>query len=465
MPTFLDIGAVRIQPYLGRTPALALRRGASALLSEATSEATVGTWLTTAPASGLGLNQEAGHADGVVSLTVPAGQEKDSAVHVLEKLRQRIPGVEFEARWATADTYLQAFPEMMASPPPLLSLPPLSDFPPATSCIYCRVDAALDNRACVDCGARAGAAGVRRKDLLQGDYLLDADDVAGGRMETFGAERSLLTSLNHNRERQLRPVRDLGQLAAQGDAEGNRNHVATVAVDGNGVGSFFAAITALGDPALRKKVSPELSNATQEALTEATRAITRDEDTFAPVIPHILGGDDVVCSVVADRAWAFTGVFLDRFSYLIDHFVPETLKQVPSLSAGIVFAHTAFPYSRAVELAEEALHTAKRDTQGSCAAIRWMDVTSEGETPPAWRCTLTKSDLDRHSAALDELARIETSGRQRLLRLLAATDQDQARAATLTWARRNGQHTVRDLATQDVKLLRNLVAATRWWKP
>ena len=64
MPVYIDIGAVRIQEWLARTPALALRRGASAALSEITSRGSVEGLLP----DGVRWNGEAGDVDGVVNL-------------------------------------------------------------------------------------------------------------------------------------------------------------------------------------------------------------------------------------------------------------------------------------------------------------------------------------------------------------------------------------------------------------
>lgn len=63
---YLDVAAVRIQDWLGRTPDLKFRRGASVLLSEATAP---DAWKGRLPA-GAAWNDEAGNVDGVVSLVV-----------------------------------------------------------------------------------------------------------------------------------------------------------------------------------------------------------------------------------------------------------------------------------------------------------------------------------------------------------------------------------------------------------
>ena len=60
---------------------------------------------------------------------------------------------------------------------------------------------------------------------------------------------------------------------------------------------------------------PEASNAAdQEALVAATSAVLRPGEVLLPVIPHVSGGDDVLLSLPAERAWAFTRIYLASFS-------------------------------------------------------------------------------------------------------------------------------------------------------
>src|SRR5207248_2139988 len=94
--------------YLARTPSLRLRRGASWMLVRATRDDAVASWITGAALSGVRPNPHAGTVDGVVSLQVPEGCEHETATRLMLHLRRRVPGAEFRAWWATADTYLAA---------------------------------------------------------------------------------------------------------------------------------------------------------------------------------------------------------------------------------------------------------------------------------------------------------------------------------------------------------------------
>jgi hypothetical protein len=237
------------------------------------------------------------------------------------------------------------------------------------------------------------------------------------------------------------------------------------------MGGFFAALTAQGDAGIKKRISPEISAATRSALITAAGAVTRETDQFLPVIPHVLGGDDVVVSVTADRAWPFTRAFLHGFGAAMQaaaerlELASSLRQRLPSMSAGLVFAHAKFPYARAVRLAEDALRRAKRDTYGAVPAVSWLDVTVDGEAAPEWRSTQTLEALSRKAGSITALGSVSPSGRQALARLLAGGTAEESQAAALSWARRNGVPEIAALLkTGSVTEVRNLLALTRWWR-
>jgi hypothetical protein len=296
--------------------------------------------------------------------------------------------------------------------------------------------------------------------------------VADDEDDALGTERDILDRVVAAAGRPLTVVRDLRYLAAMGEDDGNRNHVATVAFDGNAMGAFFGKLAGHGDAELKQLISPRVSQATRTALVTATRAVLHGGDRFLPVVPHVVGGDDVVVSVVADRAWEFAAMFLTRFgTELADaadrlHLPGQVRAALPSMSAGIVFAQHKFPYSRAVHLAEQALRRAKQDTHGARAAVCWLDVTVDGEQLPPWRRTFTRQQVEELDDELRVLHRIDNSGRQELARLLGAGSDEQATAAALVWARRNQHPAVANLLDQvGVTGTRNAVAMCRWWRP
>ena len=129
MVSFLDIGAVRVQRYVGRWPKLAGRRAASAMLVRELSFPAVEPTV-----AGRGRpNMEDGDVDSVLSLILDDGVEPAAlARDLLVALREALPSAEFEASWAVADEYLSAFPLMRAQAKGgggLLSLPLECGFP------------------------------------------------------------------------------------------------------------------------------------------------------------------------------------------------------------------------------------------------------------------------------------------------------------------------------------------------
>lgn len=471
MPTYLNVAVERIQPYLARTPDLRQRRGASWMITRATSDRAVEEWLQGHAASGAVRNPEAGHADGVITLIVPDGRAPAIATELLLHLRGQIPAAELRAAWAQAATYVEFLRVIPRPDDNLLALPPVTDFPLAQTCASCRIDRvdSVDRvgGTCADCRVRDSSAG-RRGTHPRGERTTGEQD----EQDALGTERDVLDVVNQIIGRDLRPVRDLNDLARLGDEDGNRNHVGTVALDGNGMGGFFAALASQQDTGLKKRISPLVTAATRSSLISAAASIVRDGDRRLPVVPHVLGGDDVIVSVTADRAWPFTLAFLAGFSAELAAAAREltlpgdVTQQLPTMSAGLVFANASFPYARAVHLAEEALRKAKRDTSGAEPALAWLDVTVDGEQQPPWRRTLTQAALAGQVSDLAALGRITPSGCQALARLLASGTDDEARAAALVWARRNGHGEIAGLLTQSaISELRDMVALTRWWRP
>ncbi|MDB4872556.1 MAG: hypothetical protein JWL97_3560, partial [Gemmatimonadales bacterium] len=169
----------------------------------------------------------------------------------------------------------------------------------------------------------------------------------------------------------------------------------------------------------------------------------------------------------------FVTAFLREFGRETERFagrleLPDAIRSaLPTMSAGVIFAHYSFPYARAAQIADETLRRAKRATCGKRPAVAWVDVTVDGESPPVWRQSFELTALEGHADTLAALGEIGKSGRQTLARLLAHEGHsEEPRAAALLWARRSG-HTALQNPLHDLSLgeLRNLVALTRWWKP
>ncbi len=396
---YVDVAAVRIQHYIGRTPRLKGQRGASAWLSWATGGDQVEKVLQEVEAlraSGAEPNPEAGQADGLISVRLPAGADPRPVAGALAaSLRSVLPALEISGLWGAGPSYLEAYRSGMKArrdDPPLVSLPPPAGFPPLESCAECRADPVTgritihEERAigvCLDCLARYQDP-YRRPGLADQPHR-PVERPPGG-LPIYQEEARIARELG--REPVPGTALDFNALAALGGPGTWRNHVATVYADGNAIGAFFDRIAARGDPHLKASVSAGISEATRAALLEATRAVLgADTDEPLPMIPHIVGGDDLLVSVVADRAWRFTVTYLDAFRKNVGAIpgVPDDLlgPVPPTASAGLVFAHAKFPFRRAAELAAERLRAAKREFRGASPAVGWLDVTHDGERPPA----------------------------------------------------------------------------------
>ena len=483
---YVDVAAVRIQQYIGRTPRLKGQRGASAWLSWATSSDQLTNVLRDSQplrASGAEVNPEAGQADGLISVRFSGDADPRLVAAALAAyLRSVLPGLEVSGLWGAGPSYLEAYRDQMKplrEDPPLVSLPPSAGFPPLESCAECRADPVAGQIAiheekaigvCLDCLARY-------QDLYREPGLAAQPHGKGqgppGKLPIYQEEARLARTLG--RAPVAGTAQDFGDLAALGGPETWRNHVATVYADGNAIGSLFDRIAGHGDPRLKERVSRAISDATRQSLLDATEAILGgDPGEPLPVIPHIVGGDDLLVSVAADRAWRFTVAYLDAFRQHARD-IPDVAGLIgpvpPSASAGLVFAHMKFPFRRAAELAAERMRAAKRQFRGTSPAVAWLDVTRDGEQPPPVLRAWALDDLLELQDALAALrADVEPSGRAVLERLVDVSRPAVSQARLREHARRldRGPAIEAFLAGLDPEAgtarMAGALSVARWWR-
>ena len=482
---YLDVGAERIQHYISRTPRLKGQRGASSWLSWATDRNRLKEQARLISAQpGMPLiepNPEAGQADGLISVRLPAGADPLPVAKALAGyLRSVLPAIELAAVWGPGDSYVEAYRDHMKAQrddPPRRSLPAAADYPALQSCAECRAAPAVtgisiheqtDLRVCLDCVARY-------QDLYRRSGLAaHARGEGQHRLPVYGVEADLARAL------EAHPVADTAQdftvLAALGDADTQRNHIATVYADGNSIGALFDRVAAHGDPSLKQRISAAVSQATRDALTEATRAVVGPPSPGRqlPVIPHVVGGDDLLVSVVADRTWLFTVTYLEEFRNRLAAIedLPEGLLSPvpPTASAGLVFAHAKFPFRRAAELAAGRLRDAKRQFRGAVPAVAWLDVTRDGEQPLAGRRAWSLEELSDLAGPLRALrAQVNPSGRAALERLVDVTRPGTSVANLTEHGRRMDRATVLEpfLAGGDpvaAARMAEALSVVRWWR-
>ncbi|MGH3902434.1 MAG: Cas10/Cmr2 second palm domain-containing protein, partial [Pseudonocardiaceae bacterium] len=159
-----------------------------------------------------------------------------------------------------------------------------------------------------------------------------------------------------------------------------------------------------------------IDNATWAALTDAAARIDTAGATAWRVIPHLVGGDDLLVSVPAHNAWAFVQTYLGTFGRGVSSLARNGL--VPSASAGVVFHQQKDPFSVVADLAHDLLGTAKKEHLGRRAALCWQSITHDGSARVPSRRSITLSGLDGSWDALARFARVGRSQRHVLARTL-----------------------------------------------
>lgn len=452
MALYLDIKAVRIQAYLTRWPQLRGVRGASALLSQQmAAENLVGV------GNGWKQNNETGDIDGKVSVIVDDPlQAHEIASEIILALQDRLPGAEFEAIWAKADTYIEAYTRMPSTPQ--IAVPrTTAHWPAARVCDLCELDTArqiedlgFDGQAvpksmCLDCVKR----NIPRFDAVKKPLVRD---------------EALARSVQLKGSAVLAVPKDFNALANCGPPEMKRNHLAVVYADGNKMGVFFkeAIEEAIGDGKnAAAKLSKQLTEETWNALVEATACLVKENDTGTlPVMPHIIGGDDILVSVPAAYAWDFTMQFLTALE--------KNFRTLPgghklTVSAGIAIAHASHPFIQTVQTAEKLLGRAKGQFAGDESSILWQDLTREGE-PLKDRPAITLFDLTKSAGDLSKLAALPKSTRSALDRAASDPDPEVAAAKVGRVAQRHGIRGRVAPFLSGPLVLPDALDISRWWR-
>jgi len=158
---------------------------------------------------------------------------------------------------------------------------------------------------------------------------------------------------------------------------------AVVHADGNGLGQIFLRFDQyIGTPPqgeskniyyinMLRRFSIELEEVTEKSFCDALcvlepKAKRGQHKSMLPIIPLVLGGDDL--TVICDGSYAleFTRVFLQQFEYYSR--ISETISQLTNQSglaacAGVAISKAHFPFSNAYTLAEQLLKSAKQVKQ------------------------------------------------------------------------------------------------------
>lgn len=183
--------------------------------------------------------------------------------------------------------------------------------------------------------------------------------------------RERLTNLDQRLERQI------DRLLTEDEESEQRSWLAIVHADGNGLGQIFLNFEEYIDSdksdrnyiETYRKFSLALDECTEAAFKKALEVFpletTKNKD-IVPVVPLIIGGDDL--TVVCDGHYAleFMRVFLQEFERQTKHH--ESINKVArkafgvdhlSACAGVAIVKRHFPFSVAYGLAEDLIKSAK----------------------------------------------------------------------------------------------------------
>ncbi len=178
-------------------------------------------------------------------------------------------------------------------------------------------------------------------------------------VETTGTEEDL------NRFTWAEDADTIGRFDLQ-----KRNYVAYLVADGNGMGQIFGCC----DETQIKSVSERLTDVVRSCLAEVSatliaridRRFDEDDKEIVPVLPLILGGDDVFVLLPAPYALDFARKFCLAYERKMLEVVDEIGLVVPrpTMSAAIVICKSKYPYvlahRRGDQLLKEAKHMSKR---------------------------------------------------------------------------------------------------------
>lgn len=461
MSDYLDLGVVRIQQWLTRTPWLRGRRGASTMLSTATGKDAVDRVLGKDLAGMAEHNAEVGNVDGVVSLRLHA-TDPDSVERVenalVAHLREALPAASLQVNHWTGRSYVDArqngSPEFHHEWPAAVA-----EWPPGRPCQWCQTWPATavvnegtreDNKdlaMCVDC--------LERRDPKNAGYNTSPKHLPGPERElsSRAEEQSLPSDLP-----------DEFQELASMDGR-HETHVATVHADGNAIGTFIGQVRKK-NPDAERDLATAIHEATWGALLDAVALVQEPGDTTKlPIIPHLVGGDDVLVSVPARRGWAFTSAFQECFTERLreSEKIPRLPVEFPTASVGLVFHHRTTPFFMFTELGEKLLKRAKSEHRGTKPALAWQDTTRDGSDPVPRRSVL-HTTLGSYWSSLRELAGLAQSTRQRLATASRAHDEN-SETMHEHINRLGLMPTVAPFLDGGAINLNNALEMVRWWKP
>lgn len=153
-------------------------------------------------------------------------------------------------------------------------------------------------------------------------------------------------------------------VGSKGDYD-PRDYVAYLVADGNGMGKIF---NRCANPSSLRDLSQKLTQIVCQSLAVPTNKLMKSHvgpqgKRFIPVLPLILGGDDLFVLLPAPWAISFAQWFCEAFDELMNAHLatmPELAGTRASMAAAVVICKSSFPFHLAHERGEKLLESAKR---------------------------------------------------------------------------------------------------------
>ncbi|RMF71107.1 MAG: hypothetical protein D6738_14670 [Acidobacteria bacterium] len=234
-------------------------------------------------------------------------------------------------------------------------------------------------RRCVSCGAEPAELGCSEPARDGGgfEWLGPAcrarrDAAAAGRQHGVSAwARALGADRDDAEERRARDFHEIGEAAGR-----RSGYIGVLYADGDGMGRRLQRIESAA-------AYGSFAGALDEAIAAAVRGALRatmpefDEGERIPADVLVLGGDDVVAVVPADRAIRFGLELMRGFEQEARGREPlaRSGDDPPSVSVGIAIARQDQPFREVVGICEELLRSAKRRAGAGHGGIDVADIS------------------------------------------------------------------------------------------
>lgn len=232
------------------------------------------------------------------------------------------------------------------------------------------------------CGSTDWPAACWHSDLKPGNgtYPEDEEPIP------LSAEVIAKRAVRHNAEARIRKLAGTDNLARIRDFFSAVEWVGVVHADGNGLGQLFrdapGKLTGGPNPAgaALGQLSDEVRARAESAFQHAVATVTANRDHSdapLPLVPLIVGGDDLTLLIDGKLALEFTTAYLEAFGKPVgeDSMLRQVLGDHKALTAcaGVALVKPRFPFSEAYRLADELCRSAKREVRGN-GMLHGLDV-------------------------------------------------------------------------------------------